>query len=261
MQIAVRHRFQGAVRQFLIALVVCVLLLLLERVGLSNSFRAAALRVFQPFELFGMTTLTAVEFPLRWITRQKTSAEEVQNLRRSYSQALAQLSELEAVKKENETLRAMIEKETKPIEKKILAAPIISYSLTAIAKGVDDGVGEGALIYVNDTLVGRVTAVEKIQSQVTLFTHPESLKILVKTQNNVQGLLVGTGKKLEVTQLPTQAVVGTGDRVTTVGQPGIPPDQLVGVVTGVSQAQTAPTQTAVLDELNSFYSASLVEVR
>jgi cell shape-determining protein MreC len=261
MQFLGMHKFHDLVKQTLMYAVVFLMIVLIERVGWAGTFRGGALRLFQPFELFGMNVLYNLEFPVRWIEGNRVKAEEVRTLKRSYAEALAKLSELETVKRENETLRALIEKEGSRVEKKLLAAPIISYSLTAIAKGSDAGVTEGALVYVGDTLVGRVTQVSQSQSLVTLFSHPESAQILVQTESGVQGLLVGTGKQLDVTQLPTQSTISVGERITTVGQPGIPPGQLVGVVAAVSQGQTAPMQTAIVDELTSFYTASLVEIK
>lgn len=255
------HKFHELVKEAAALGVVFVVIILIEQVGWAGAFRAGALRVFQPFELFGMTALYTLEFPVRWIEGNRVKAEEVRSLKRSYAEALAKLSELETIKKENETLRGMIEKEGTTVEKKLLAAPIISYSLTSIAKGADSGIKVGALVYVGDTLAGRITRVEEIQSLVTLFTNPESEDVLVQTESGIQGLLVGTGKRLEVTQLPIQAAITTGERITTVGQPGIPPGQLIGIVAAVSQGQTAPMQVAVIDELNSFYTASLVEVK
>lgn len=254
-------RFRGVARLAMAWLVICAGIIIVERVGWQVPLRQGVLKVLQPFQYFGMSVGQGLEFPLRWIEGQQTTADEVRTLKRSYAKALSELSELETLKKENESLRQIIEAEGTKAEKKVLAAPIISYSLTAIARGSEGGVKEGALVYVADTLIGRVTTVEENQSLVTLFSDPHSESVLVQTESGVQGLLVGKGKRLELTQIPVQAALQQGERITTLGQPGIPPGQFVGVVASVSQLQTAPVQTAVIDQLHSFYATSLVEVK
>jgi len=208
-----------------------------------------------------MQTATVLELPFFVLEQERENAAATAELKKSYAHALARLSELEAVEKENQALRAVITQTSGKVEKKRLAAPVLSYALTAVALGSDDGVQSGALVYIADVLVGRITTVSRDQAQVQLFSSRDAEPVLVITESGIEGLLVGTGKRTELTQIPIQAVVTQGERLTTVGQPGIPPGQFVGIVASVSQPATAPMQTAVIDQLQSFYAASLVEIR
>lgn len=248
-------------KQLLGLVLIVVGIFLLERVGWAQQLQQRTMQLLQPVEYLGIKTATVLEFPFYLIEQERQTAAEIQELKRSYAQTLARLSELEAIEKENEALRTLVSESGTSTKKKKLAAPVLSYSLTAIALGSEDSVQEGALVYISDVLMGRVTTVSKTQSQVTLFSARDSEPVLVKTEAGVQGLLVGTGKRVELTQVPIQTVINPGERLTTVGQPGIPPEQFVGVVASVSQPATAPMQTAVVDQLESFYSTSLVEVR
>ena len=248
-------------RQVVTVVIVVLSVFLLERVGWAALLRERTLQTFKPIVAFGMHSATVLEFPFYLLENEQRSAAEIHDLKRSYAYALARVSELETLEKENQALRALISETKGTQQKKRLAAPVLSYALTGISLGSNDGVAEGALVYISDVLVGRVVEVSQSQSRVMLFSARESDPILVQTASGVQGLLVGSGKRAEVTQIPIQAVVQPGERLTTVGQLGVPPGQFVGLVASVSQPATAPMQTAVVDQLQSFYSASLVEIR
>ncbi len=248
-------------RQIVGLLVLVISIFMLERVGWAARLQEQTVTWLQPIEFFGMHTAEVLEFPFYIIEHEHKNLEEVQNLKRSYATALAKLSELESVQKENEALRAVIAASPGHTEKKRLAAPVLSYALTAVAMGSADGVSEGDLVYISDVLMGRIVRVQKTQSELVLFSAREAEPVLVQTESGVQGLLVGTGKRTELTQVPVQLTISPGERITTVGQQGIPPGQFVGIVASVAQPSTAPTQTAVIDQLQSFYTVPVVEIR
>jgi cell shape-determining protein MreC len=127
--------------------------------------------------------------------------------------------------------------------------------------GSDDGVEVGNIVYISDVLVGRIVSVSRTQSQVALFSSRDAEPVLVQTASGAQGLLVGNGTRTLLTQIPVQVSITTGERLTTVGQQGIPPGQFIGVVASVSAPGTAPMQTALIDQLQSFYTVPLVEIR
>lgn len=249
------------VRQPLIFVALFLIIFLMERVGWAEFFKRSTITALQPFQFFSMQLVKGAELPFQLVELQKTKAEDLVALRRSHAETLAKLSELEALQKENATLRGLIDTQGPVVKKKVLAVPITSYSLTAIARGSSSGIQPGALVLVADTLLGRVTEVEENQSFVTLFSDPASQPVLVQTEAGIQGVLIGTGKHSKLTQLPTQTEIKKGDRVVSVGQPGIPQGLFIGIVSSVEQSATAPMQTASIDQLNSFYTSSLVEVR
>lgn len=261
MQLPFQNQLTAQLHQLIVLGLVVVSIFMLERVGWASVLQSHVLTALQPIEFFGMRSAAVLEFPFYLLENERRSAAEVQNLKKSYAHALARLSELEAVQKENDALRAMIVDTDSKTIKKRLAAPVLSYAVTAVALGSEDGVTEGDLVYIADVLIGRVMTVSKTQSQVLLFSSRDSDPVLAQTETGVQGLLVGTGKRVEMTQVPVQLVINPGERLTTVGQPGIPPGQFIGVVASVLQPTTAPMQTAVVDQLYSFYSAPLVELR
>ena len=52
-----------------------------------------------------------------------------------------------------------------------------------------------------------------------------------------------------------------GERVLTLGQPGVPSNLYVGSIQNLLTKSADPVQSAVLEQYVSFYEASLVEVR
>jgi cell shape-determining protein MreC len=243
----------------LLVLVLCTLLI--ERVGWLGHLQERIVGLLQPVEYFGIRTAQLLELPFFVAEQKHATAVELQKLKRSYAMSLAKLSELERVQQENEALRALIASASAQKEKKRLTAPVLSYALTAVAMGSDDGVEVGNLVYISDVLVGRIVSVSRTQSQVALFSTRDAEPVLVQTASGAQGLLVGNGTRTLLTQIPVQVSITTGERLTTVGQQGIPPGQFIGVVASVSAPGTAPMQTALIDQLQSFYTVPLVEIR
>ncbi len=258
MQSYILHHFRPISHKLLVWTVCIMCILLAQRVGWYLLLEKQVVRALQPFQAATLAFSNNVISPLEWIETKHASALEEVELKKTYAQALAQLSELERIKKENVALKALVGDLGSSKQKRKIAAPIISYSLTAISLGREDGINEGDRVYSSDTLLGRVSSVEAHQAFITLLSDTHSQPVLVQTQRGVQGILVGNNTRLELTQIPVQAVVEKGDRVTTVGQEGIPAGEFIGLVAQVNQTQTAPTQTASIDQLQSFYSAVVV---
>jgi rod shape-determining protein MreC len=201
-----------------------------------------------------------VEQPLYILNGMYSSSQELSQIKVMYAQSLAQLTELESLKKENQQLRQMIENRHLSLNERIVAAPIVSYGYPAISVGINQEVREGNLVLVADTLLGRVVKVSQEESRIELLSSKEAQPVLVQTQSGLQGIVQGTGRGIVLTQLPPDVTVNPGERVTTLGQPGIKSGILVGIISADQVQATSPIKTVPLDQLVSFYTTSLVEV-
>ncbi len=202
-----------------------------------------------------------VTHPAYSLSSYFSAATELDRLRVQHAQDLATIAELERLKAENEILKQMVEGEGSTQQAKIIAAPITSYAYPAIGAGLSEGVSEGQVIVTNETLLGRITQVESDQSRVQLLFNLDSQPILAETASGAQGLIKGTGKKVIFTEVLPDNKLTVGERVTTSGQPGIKPGLLVGVIASISPPSSVPTQVAEIDQLVSFYTTPLIEVR
>jgi cell shape-determining protein MreC len=235
-------------------------LLLVERVGWGSVLTTSLQTVLIPTASEVTSFTQFVEQPLYSLNHMYASAHELSAIKIKYAESLAQLTELDTLKKENQQLRQMIENRHLSLNERIVAAPVVSYGYPAIAVGSSQSVRQGSLVLVADTLLGRVVEVSAEESRIELLSSQESQPVLVQTESGLQGLVKGTGRGVVLTQLPPDSEVTAGERVSTLGQPGIKSGILIGVISADQVQATSPIKTVPLDQLVSFYTTSLVEI-
>lgn len=248
------------VQELLFVMAVGIVVLLAERVGWSSFLIAHLQKILVPISREVSSFIQFVEQPLFSLNHMYASAEELSEVKIKYAESLALLTELDTLKKENQQLRQMMENRHLSLNERIVAAPVVSYGYPAVAVGTAQSVREGSLILVADTLLGRVIEVGAQESRIELLSSKESQPVLVQTESGLQGLAKGTGRGVVLTQLPPDSVIIPGQRVTTLGQPGIKSGIFVGIISADQVQATAPVKTVPLDQLVSFYATSLVEI-
>lgn len=198
---------------------------------------------------------TSRDIALMWQNSQKLAALELQ-----YSQALFEVQDLQSVRAENRELRRMLENTDRTLAKTVITAPVISFARPAVLVGQADGVLDQASVVSKGTLLGFVSQVGQKSSQVTLLIENDTKPLLVQTENGVQGLLVGDGREIRLTEVPVDAKVMIGERVTTVGQQGIAKNLLIGVVDSVEALPQDAVLNIKIKQLVSFFTTDIVEV-
>jgi cell shape-determining protein MreC len=201
------------------------------------------------------------------MTRQASSQSGayVRDLERRHALVLAQLSELDQLKEENQALKSLLGSSGVGgsgalLERRSIAVPLSSLVAPMVAAGFEDGVAVGSVVTAEMTLVGIVREVSARQARVDLLTSPLERPILARTESGAQGLVVGDGRRILLTEVSRQAELNPGERVVTVGQEGIGRNILIGTIRSVENRPSAPTQTAFIDQYISFYEAVIVEI-
>ncbi len=243
-----------------IPVTVSLLLLIGEYVGLTTSLRNIFESGMKPFFFVSQTTVKVVRLPYLLINNSYNTAARIQDLESRYSESLAALSRMDALEEENDALRQLIENKDRKFAQIVLAAPILSYGIPHISVGSGDGVEMGDPVLVSQTLVGRIQDVFPEQSEVRLLSHPLSLPILAKTQSGVDGLIVGDGRNVLLTEVSMEVELNVGDRVTTVGQQGLQRDIFIGKISKIKKDPELSTQYAIIEQVVSFFDARIVEV-
>lgn len=197
--------------------------------------------------------------PLAAIPQSYRAARRLQELQLEYSQALAEISELKAVQKENELLRQILQTEARP-DNAVIAAPVNSYGQPSITAGAEDNLVSGQPVLVAGNLVGLVGEVRARQSLVTLLPQLKETSILAKTESGLEGLVIGNGRQILLTELPNATELKVGETVVTAGQSLIQPDIFIGKIQHIQEDPTAPVLTAVIEPAASFFQAPIVEV-
>src|SRR5690242_3347529 len=107
-----------------------------------------------------------------------------------------------------------------------------------IDRGAVQGVQAGSPVADDTGVVGQVTRVHPLVSEVTLLTNPDQAIPVQVVRNGLRAVAFGGGNSgtLELRYMPANAEVHTGDRLVTSGIDGVYPAGLaVGTVTSVER--------------------------
>ncbi len=182
------------------------------------------------------------------------SAQSDNDLLKQHIQELeVELKGKEDLTSENERLKALLDLKEKSKYKVLTARvigrdPSIWFDSSIVNRGSLDGVKLNMPVVTDGGLVGRVTAVSPLTSQVDLITRDKSgLGAVVGeiSSSNALGVVSGTSKKdlLEMRYVAGSVDVQAGQIVYTTGQDGIYPAGLkVGEITEVNNLGTASAQ-------------------
>lgn len=241
-------------------LVLLIITFLIEFIGLFQPVQAQLQAWLRPVLLTNASLARTLMAPYYRVRHVWNAAARVQDLELRTAEYLAQLSELQHLQRENQALRQLLENSDRTLEQRTIAAPISSYAVPMIAAGSAEQVASGDLVVAQNTLIGRVSEVSAHQAQVVLFSNSQSQPLLVETDKGVRGVVMGDDLSVLLTNVARDQQLAVGDRVVTVGQPGVRPGLFVGTVVALRTTETAPVQTAVVEQLVSFYEAPVVEV-
>lgn len=248
-------------REWVWAVALITLLLLAEFVGLDRFVRGVGERLLNPVFMTTNRLVTSLAWPVQYARSLTTAHRRIQDLEARLSEASAELGQLSALQQENQALREMLQTSDVTLEERLITTPIISYGKPLVAGGTQEGVETGAMVLIAQTLVGRITSVSEHQAEVGLLSRTSTAPILAKTESGLEGVIRGDDKRVLLTEIPMNETIKVGERVMTQGQDGIAPNILIGRVASVTSKPESAVQTAVVEQLVSFYEATLVEVR
>ena len=208
--------------------------------------------------IWGQTAADFIQSPAATVTSSVSNYfSSISNLRSAQTEndeLKSRIQELEVELKgkedlsaENERLKSLLELKSAGKYKVLTAVvigrdPSIWFDSSIINRGSLDGVKLNMPVVTNGGLVGRVTAVGPLTSQVDLITHDKSGVGGVVGEisgSNALGVVSGTSKRdlVEMRYVSGSIEVKTGQMVYTTGQDGIYPaglriGEIVEVVTG-----------------------------
>jgi|SRR5579859_275376 len=255
-------KYDASRNYLLVGAAIAMIFAVLEFLGLFTPVRARLEKILSPARFLGAEIVAWVDSPYFVLQNSFQGYQHVQDLEIHYAQAVAQLDELENLRSENQELKQLLEKTATASSERTtttqIVSPILAYGQPYIGKGSMDGVTEGDMVFISDTLVGRVGGVSSYQAEIILLQAANSTPVLAKTESGVTGIVQGDGKQVLLKELPADADVKIGERVLTAGQEGVPQSISLGIVRSVEKRPNAATQTAVIDQIVSFYQSQLV---
>jgi len=202
-----------------------------------------------------VTTMTSsVSGYFTSIANLRSAQDENAELKQQVEELKLQIASQEGLTSENERLKALLDLKEQS-KYKVLTARIIGrdpsvwFDSSIINRGSFDGVKLSMPVVANGGLVGRVTAVSPLTSQVDLITRDKSgLGAVIGEigSSTALGVVTGTSKRdlLEMKYVSGSTDVQVGQAVFTTGQDGIyPPGIKVGdIVQIISGSATTPHQ-------------------
>lgn len=242
-------------------IVIIALVGIADFVGATKTVRLVGEKLMNPLQHLSNSAISVMYQPFQSLQSLQTAQRRIQDLELRYAESSAQLGELDRLKAENQALRDMLGASDIKLAQRVVTMPIVSYGRTLIAGGQSDGIREGQMVLINQTLVGLVSQVSESQSGVRLLSQEGTQPVLAHTESGVQGLVIGDGKRVMLTEIPLEAEVQVGERVISDGQEGIARDIFIGRVASVKAEPADSTQTVVIEQLVSFYEAQVIEIR
>ena len=221
--------------------IVCLVLLVADlRFRYLEVMRDALSVMTYPMQMAAATpadfVLNASHYFATLIEVQRENAD----LRRQQLSSGERLLRFELLELENQRLRELLDM-SRRIEVKSIAADILYNAPDPFARkvildrGAQQGVEAGLAVVDAKGVVGQVTRVHPVQSEVTLLTdRNQSIPVSV-LRNGVRGVLFGSGQGgLEMRFVLADADVREGDQLVTSGLdgvfvPGLPVAKVVGV--------------------------------
>jgi rod shape-determining protein MreC len=202
-----------------------------------------------------VTTMTSsVSGYFTSIANLRSAQDENTELKQKVEELKLQIASQEGLTSENERLKALLDLKEQS-KYKVLTARIIGrdpsvwFDSSIINRGSFDGVKLNMPVVANGGLVGRITAVSPLTSQVDLITRDKSgLGAVIGEigSSTALGVVTGTSKRdlLEMKYVSGSTDVQVGQAVFTTGQDGIyPPGIKVGdIVQIVTGSATTPHQ-------------------
>lgn len=253
-------------QQLWIGVVLAVIIIaVLEYAGLLIWLRSGINRVVQPVRVQAVRFVNILRRPADLALVATRKYTYILDLELRYAEQAAQLGELEQLRRENQELRAVLEKESTESSNATRDrryGSIVSYAPPSISLGAADGAQLGELVFILGTCIGKLQAVEQHHAQVKLLSNfSEDDVLLGQTDTGVSGLVRGDRTRVLLSEIPIEASLQVGQRVETVGQLGVRGGIYIGRVAEIIRHEGAPTQSAVIEQGVSFFSATVVEVR
>ena len=232
-----------------------------EMTGMSRQLQGIVRQNSLPVQVAIQEFLQIGAQPLEFFQYFWHQSENNLTLEREQASLQSQLTELERLKTENQELRTQLGILAVDQKQRKIATPILSFPYRLIKIGLQIGAKSGDLVLVSGTLVGRLGVVDLDYSRVVLLSDHDASAIIGITNLGQRGIIRGLDRQLVLTEVPQTATIKTGDRVMTAGEIGIKPGIFVGTIGPEITLATDAVKTFVIEQTNTFDSATLVEVQ
>lgn len=244
-----------------LALFLAILLILTEFFGVLMPIRQRMERLLIPWQARGAKVARLMLTPFFFLEKTVKDYHYTQDLELRLSEALAETERLSMLEEENAELRELLSLPEPKSGQRSLGVSILSYGRPLIQLSNATIPSLGSPVLTHGTVVARVTGIQGDFLELVLLSERQSQALLVKTQSGAEGILIGNGKQIILTEVDREASLQAGDQIYTMGQEAVPPGLFVGRIQRINTPDSSPVQTAVIEQLESFYENTVVEIR
>jgi rod shape-determining protein MreC len=234
----------SALTKLLLCAALAVFLMVADaRFKLATPVRAAVALVLHPVQRLLLAPVDAWEQLQDYLRGTERAMAAEDQARRQLVQQAERLSRAEQLQAENQRLRALLELrpalQVPTIAAEVLYEASDPYSRkVVIDRGSQQGVQAGAPVINDAGVLGQVTRVYLLSSEVTLLNDKDAAIPVLNTRSQQRGAAFGgaDGAGMELRFMPANADVRQGDLLTTSGLDGIyPPGLPVAKISAVER--------------------------
>lgn len=232
------------VRVVFFSVLAIFLMVLDSRFGYMEPLRQGLLWIAYPIQRAATAPITLFEKVSEFFVSQTQLQQENATLRGERLQAAQDVLRLQALEQENAQLRSLLSaRERQPL--KSVFAEIVYHGRdpftrkVIIDRGSQDGIEAGQPVIDVGGVVGQVTRVHPLISEVTLVIDKEHAVPVQVVRNGLRGVAYGSGDgtTMELRFMATNAEIENGDMLVTSGIDGVyPPGLPVAKVQRVDRA-------------------------
>jgi rod shape-determining protein MreC len=219
------------------------------RFNVTQPLRATLAVALYPVQWLAMRPQALAQYSGEYFQSLQDAQADAKDVRQKLLQQAQRAAQVEQLTLENQQLRALLNLHerlnTVGFVAEVLYDAADPYTRKIIInKGMTDGVKPSAPVMDEHGILGQVTRVLPLVSEVTLVTDREHSIPVLNTRTGARGVAYGESggaPLMELRFMATNADIEVGDQLTTSGVDGVyPPGVPVGIVTKVERrAETA----------------------
>ena len=240
----------SAISKLLFFSALSVLLMVADvRFNVTQPLRATLAVALYPVQWLAMRPQALAQYSGEYFQSLQDAQADAKDVRQKLLQQAQRAAQVEQLTLENQQLRALLNLHerlnTVSFVAEVLYDAADPYTRKIIInKGMTDGVKPSAPVMDEHGILGQVTRVLPLVSEVTLVTDREHSIPVLNTRTGARGVAYGESggaPLMELRFMATNADIEVGDQLTTSGVDGVyPPGVPVGIVTKVERrAETA----------------------
>ena len=238
-------------RRFFIYILLSCACISLDNIGLFSGVRRITERGLAPIQTLSSGIVEVASAPLKAVYFYRNGTARIADLEARLAELVVERSELLQLRSENAEMRKLLGVDLPP-DWQFLPAKVITarHDLLLLSVGSNQGVKVGMTVVDGGYLVGQVTKVSEVISEITPVTAIDSVVSAQTLEINATGNIEGQNSNLLIMKsILQEEKVEPGQIVVSSGADGVMPDLPLGRVVRVTDNQVEAYKQAEVESL------------